>query len=414
MKKYIYLCGMMLLGLNMMAQIDLNDKNWDTLFIEDFSGVRSWDFHWEDQNGELDYQPLWRCFANEMWTSGVTGTIRERHAYQKSNAIFASNHTLKLKEELKSQSPLWCGDGYVPAPWYKYCHYCESNHEDQHPCVHYHTGMIESINPVGYGYYEIECKMPVHDGAYSAFWLWSGLGHTYNEIDVFEHCKALCPSNLNTETLSGIWFNPYGSNLHPIQSGNIIVPGAQRYSNHLDALPESSPSLDEYHTFGCLWLPNRVTFYVDGRIVNNFDDPELIPPHPMWLKITHVEDIDARIGLDEDLDTIWGNWNDEMTINYIKGYRLKADCSSDVAIRNLSDFNGFQYKTKHTITMGGQNSVLIIPTGRNFTMRAVESIIIDGPFELPIGTQMTLMTHDCPECSMEGVEPPTYDCPDPE
>ena len=28
MKKFIYLCGMMLLCLNMMAQIDLNDKNW--------------------------------------------------------------------------------------------------------------------------------------------------------------------------------------------------------------------------------------------------------------------------------------------------------------------------------------------------------------------------------------------------
>lgn len=28
MKKFLYLCGMMLLNLNMMAQIDLNDKNW--------------------------------------------------------------------------------------------------------------------------------------------------------------------------------------------------------------------------------------------------------------------------------------------------------------------------------------------------------------------------------------------------
>lgn len=28
MKKFLYLCGMMLLCLNMMAQIDLNDKNW--------------------------------------------------------------------------------------------------------------------------------------------------------------------------------------------------------------------------------------------------------------------------------------------------------------------------------------------------------------------------------------------------
>lgn len=39
MKKIIYLCAMMLLCLNAMAQIDPYDKNWDTVFIEDFSGV---------------------------------------------------------------------------------------------------------------------------------------------------------------------------------------------------------------------------------------------------------------------------------------------------------------------------------------------------------------------------------------
>jgi hypothetical protein len=414
MKRFLYFCGMMLISLNMMAQIDLDDDNWECFINENFSGVRYWDGHWEDQKDTIGYKPFWKCFADEIWGSGVTGSIRERHAYQRNNAVFDSNHTLRLIEELKSQSPLWCGEGYVPAPWNKYCHYCDSLHENQHPCVHYHTGMIESIDPVGYGYYEIECKMPLHEGAYSAFWFWSGLGQTYNEIDVFEHTKALCPSNLNTETLSGIWFNPYGSNLHAIldEWGNTVVPAAVRYSNHLYAIPENGPSLDEYHTFGCLWLPNQVAFYVDGRIVNEFDNPELIPPHPMWLKITHTEDIDAKVGFDENLDTIWGNWNDEMTINYIKGYRLKADCSADVVIRNLSDFNGFQYKTKHTITMGGQNSTLTIPVGRNFTMRAVESIVIDGPFELPLGTQMTLMTHDCPECSMEGVVLPQHNCPE--
>lgn len=414
MKKIIYLCGMILLSLNMIAQIDPNDANWECFINEDFSDNLYWDNHWEDQNGQQNHIPFWKCFADERWYSGVTGSIRERHAYQRNNSFFAPNHTLVLKEKLQSQTSLWCGEGYVSAPWRKYCHYCESSHQDQHPYVHYHTGMIESIDPVGYGYYEIECKMPVHNGAYSSFWFWSQLGNNYNEIDVFEHNKDLCPSNLNTETLSGIWFNLYGSNLKPIldENGNTIVPGAQRYSNHLDVLPVNALPLDEYHVFGCLWMPNQVVFYIDGRIVNEFDDPIRIPPHPMWLKVTHTEDIDAWIGLDENLDTIWGDWKDEMTINYIKGYRLKTDCSIDVLIRSLSDFNSFQYSTKHTITMGGQNSTLIIPSDRNFTMRAVESIVIDGPFELSLGAQMTLMVHDCPECSMEGVVLPTHNCPD--
>ena len=413
MKKFVYLCGMMLLCMNMMAQIDLDDDNWECFINENFSGVRYWDNHWEDQKDTIGYEPIWRCFTDCEWNSGVTGAIKERHAYQRSHAVFGSNHTLSLLGELKSQRSLWCGDGYVPAPWNKYCHFCDSI-QNQHPYVHYHSGMIESIDPVGYGYYEIESKMPVHDGACSAFWFWSNLGNTYNEIDVFEHSTRLCPSDLNTETLSGIWYNPYGSNLHAVvdEWGNIIIPRAKRYANHLNTLPENVPTLDEYHTFGCLWLPEKVAFYIDGVVVNEFDNPERIPPHPMWIKITHLEDLDAYISSGQNGDTIWGNWNDEMTINYITGYRLKTDCSVDVVIRNLLDFNGFVYKTKHSITMGGQNSTLTIPVGRNFTMRAVESIIIDGPFELPLGTQMTLMTHDCPECSMEGVVLPQHNCPE--
>lgn len=62
MKKFLYLCGMMLMGLNMMAQIDLNDRNWDTLFMEDFSIVRDWSENkWQD--GSTDATSFWRCFA---------------------------------------------------------------------------------------------------------------------------------------------------------------------------------------------------------------------------------------------------------------------------------------------------------------------------------------------------------------
>ena len=407
MKKFLYLCGMMLLCINMMARIDVNDDNWECFINEDFSGIRSWDSHWEDTKDTPNYTPLWRCFAHEMWNFGVTGDIKhERHVYQKSNAVFdTNNQTLKLLGDFKSQNSLWCGDGYEPAPWNKYCHFCDPI-QDQHPFVHYHSAMIESIDPVGYGYYEVECKMPTHKGAYSAFWFWSNLGNKYNEIDVFERGEQHCYQNPEKQTISGIWYNPYGTNLKPL--GNI--PGAQRYGHYLNTLHSEVPNLESYHTFGCLWMPERVVFYVDNEAISEFNDPEKIPPHPMWLKITHLEDKDARIYPAKNNDTIWGDWHDEMTINYVRGYRLKTNRDEDVAVRSVSDFNNFVYSTKHTISMGGLSSILTIPIGSNFTMRAVESIIIDSNFELPLGAEMTLMVHDCPQCSMEGVELPSYDC----
>lgn len=411
MRKFFYLCGMTLLCMDMMAQIDLNDENWECFINEDFSGVRSWSSLWEDQSNEPDHEPRWRCFSYCNWASGVTivnhitGDYNGFQSYQPSHAIFGSDNTMKLRSEFISENKLYCGSGYDHAPWYKYCHYCESSIIDQHPEVHYYSGMIETIDSVGFGYYEIECKMPIHEhGECSSFWFWSCLGDTYNEIDVFEHTKRLCENDLERSILSGIWYNPLGTNYHNPGVGNEAI----HYARNLYTLPENTSTLDEYHTFGCMWMPDSVVWYVDGEMINKCNDPDQIPQFPMWLKINHNVDENANSGTSDV--PIWWSGIDEMTINYVKAYKLKTDCYTDVNIRNIHDFNRFDYKVKHSITMGGISTPLIIPDSSIFTMRAVESITIDGLFELPQGAKMTLITQSCPQCSMESVFMPEYDC----
>ena len=411
MRKFAYLCALMLLNMNIIAQIDLNDRNWDTLFIEDFSGNRYWDStYWEDARDINGYQPIWKCFSYESWPSGVTlynpmdSIYKGFHAYQPSHTVFGSDHTMKLTCEFQSYDNLRCDTGYYSAPWIKYCHGCELPGESYHPQVHYYSGMIETIDPVGFGYYEIECKMPIHDhGEFSAFWFWSVLGGTYNEIDVFEHSKDLSGNDIARGTLSGIWYNPQGTN-YSTQNG---LPVAQRYANHRYVLPTSSQTLDEYHTFGCFWMSDQVVWYVDGTIVNECKNRSQIPQFPMWLKIIHYADKYARSNNRNDS---WWTGSDEMTINYVKAYRLKTDCTMDAVVRTVLDFNNFEYRTKRSIVMGGVNNTLTIPNNSSFTMRAVESITIDGGFVLPQGAEMTFLIHDCPECSMEGVVLPNYDC----
>ena len=91
MKKIVYICTMLLFNMDMMAQIDLNDKNWDTIFIENFSGIRGWSSQWQDLNASVSqYTSLWRCYANE-WRSGVTTTNTAHQAYRPDNAAFGRN-----------------------------------------------------------------------------------------------------------------------------------------------------------------------------------------------------------------------------------------------------------------------------------------------------------------------------------
>lgn len=380
-----------------MAQIDLDDDNWECFIDEDFSGLRSWNSDWKDLNNTIsNYSSIWRCYANEYWNCGATTASKEHQAFRPENAIFSSFHTMKLVGQFHTQDTMWCDIDYEPAPL---PHHCDSVHK-QHKSIHYYSGMIETINPVGFGYYEIECKMPVHPGACSSFWFWSDLGGTYNEIDVFEHSKSLSHDDINRETVSGIWYNPNGTNY----TANENNDGAVRYDSYHHILPEASLTLENYHKFGCLWLPEKVKFYVDGNIVNECNNPEHIPQFPMWLKIMHLEDDDAKT------NGLWWEGTDEMTINYVKAYRLKTDCNTDVIIRSITDFNSYSFSVKHSIIMGSQIGVLTLPSDGNYTIRAVESITIDGGFEVPVGTELTLITQECPQWLLEDLSLPSYNC----
>lgn len=84
MKKFLYLCAMMTLSMNMMAQIDLTDRNWNRVFNDDFIG-NSWNYNqWKikDCNGT----ELWRAYLAE-WKSGVTRS-NKYSVYQRSPVYF--------------------------------------------------------------------------------------------------------------------------------------------------------------------------------------------------------------------------------------------------------------------------------------------------------------------------------------
>ncbi len=382
MKKYISLCGMMLLCFDMMAQIDLSDKNWDTLFIEDFSVQRNWSEDcWIDECDDPNHIPFWRCYTYECWPSGVVVDARwHRQAYQPEEAVFAPDSTLRLLGVFKGPTSLLCNTGYRHAPWACTNHSCGQNPEPPHN-VFYHTGMIESIEPVGFGYYEIKCKMPTHKGAGSSFWFWGNEAGLYEEIDVFEHRYGLSEGDTLRAWNSCIWYNPDGPDI------------GQMYSRVLYHLPVASQPVDEYHTYGLLWLPDRVAWYCDGALYNECTDPSQIPQHRMYLRITHKEDWDAF----DSISNKWWSEPDEMTIKYVKAFQLETSCDTDVTVRSIPDFESFDFNVKRSISMGALTGTLSISANASFTMRAVESIVIDGAFELPQGATMTLITQECPQ-----------------
>ncbi|MDD3687572.1 MAG: family 16 glycosylhydrolase, partial [Bacteroidales bacterium] len=317
MRKILYICLMLIFTLNIetSAQI-LGDKNWSTtpLFIDDFNVPgRYWKNDW------TDYSAIkWRAYSR----FGGVFKPRECQVYQKENCVFNdTDQTMELWANYVG-GPMICGDYAVPTGFW-----CTSSH----PALYYYSGYIDvcdSLNPgvqdFLYGYFEIRCKLPVHRGAFPAFWLWGG-GTYYEEIDIFEYSWLFTEYDWNSNTPG------FGSSrcfTTGIYLDEIDMDSVPSFAREYPVISPSEPDLAEWNTFACEWSPGRVIWYFNGEIVNEHYG-EGVPYRPMTLKANYA--LDSEV-LDEDSLPRTDYFPDKMTIDYIKVNKLKCDCGNPATI----------------------------------------------------------------------------------
>lgn len=203
MKKFVYLCGMMLLCMNMMAQIDLNDRNWENVLDEQFD---------EDSSYWLWDHESFLNLGDHSWMGYLGGNLAppgEYEIYQFNNCqISTIDNTMRLVAYYDSANihqnnyylPKWMwpeynGSGYPP----------NGNKLYFSGAIEYYKKRYvqnEDERKFLYGYFEIRCKLPTHQGAFPAFWLHgankSNTNPYYEEIDIFEYGWWITsPSGIN-------------------------------------------------------------------------------------------------------------------------------------------------------------------------------------------------------------------------
>lgn len=376
MKKIAYLCTMMLLSVNMMAQIDLDDGNWDLVFYDEFNS-NNWDTwaNWKISCPSPVYH--YRSYYNDS-EFGVTHGAWEHQVYQRENCQLNNGNLqfVSMYEGGNNQQPLSCGNYILPPN--KIC-------DTTHHTLFYTSGMIETTTSFLYGYFEICCSLPIHKGSFPAFWLYSSGTNYYNELDIFEYPNGSSfIQNEDKQYTCGL----YCDNNHSAPNPLDLIS----YGKVYPVLPNPSSSLSQFHKFSCEWMPDHITWYCDGHVMNVFDDYEHIPHHPMKLIANYAINGHVLDGLDQPL---WFD-GDNMVIDYIKVYQLKTDCDSDVVISTLQDFVNYQPSVKKTIRIA-PSTAFAAPSNANLNFRASESIIIGSGFTLPQGAQITLQTQICPE-----------------
>lgn len=279
MKKFIYLCGMMLLSMNMMAQIDFYDQNWKLTFHDEFDTTRIWDTN------------SWISMPDNKWDAypGYIIHGKEHQIYQYDHCVFdTSNGYMRLVAECDS---IRIKNHEYHLPNVLNGHY--PNTYGKTDSLYYFSGEIDTRTKFQYGYFEIQCKLPVHQGAFPAFWLFSSSsvpGNSYyEEIDIFEYSWWISsPQSPNP--------NPPGTGSKRCYTCALCFNDTENirdghiYGQAYPLIPSNSSDLDHFHKFGCKWTPEHIVWYFDGNIMNDYSHADSIPHRLLTLKTNYAID----------------------------------------------------------------------------------------------------------------------------
>ncbi len=389
MKRIIIFCCLTLMGVDIMAQYEGNGNY--GLFQDEFDiPGRTWDAYTYEESGGK-----WRAYLRG---SGITHGKWEHQAYQRSQCVFdVTDGMMLLTSDYVSDIDISCDD--LERPYNGNCIIDEDYH------IRYLSGALQSLEKnFLYGYFEIRCKLPVHRGAFPAFWLWSACAADnpdcndpyYEEIDIFEytwkntdpeaheHCNETTGLGDNRCYTAGMYYNETGEG---ISYENSVA----RVRNRID---DSKPSLDQWNIWGCLWMPDKVEWYINGEMVNSYYDVDSIPHNPMYLMANYAIDSYAY---NKHNETFYYTGLDTMYIDYIRVYQPIWDCGTSIIIEEQDDINSYVYGIKSSVTIcSNSNAPIVIAPNHKLDIMASESVTINGPFQVDVGAEFSIRMQKCP------------------
>jgi beta-glucanase (GH16 family) len=180
--------------------------------------------------------------------------------------------------------------------------------------LHYTSGIITTLLSFSqtYGYFEIRVKLPAGKGLWSGFWLLpSNYRHDYySELDIFE-ILGDAPGTLYATT-------------HHAGSGN-------KWTGNLQSLSIADSSAD-FHTYGADWEPDKIIFYMDGKVIATATTP---PPmnKPMYILANlAVGDVGSWPGAPDKTT----KWPAVMQIDYVRAFATAStkDVQGRLAVRS--------------------------------------------------------------------------------
>ena len=331
-----------------LGQNSPQDKNWDTVFQDDFSTFNT---------------SLWYKAHNHVHGDS---TGEEPQVYIQDDAyinyIDGSNKLVLRTRKLNS-----------PYQWTNPSQHCPKGNNCWYSNNHYYTsGQISSNILYKYGYFEIYAKLPSGTVFWPAFWLWNANkippNCFYNEIDIME--------------ANGCEPNWVSSNFQATFDCE---------ERDRDAIHHTCNYSDgNYHWFGVEWNRDKITWYVDRvsvrQIPNNLWGTGIQNPLVIIINLALFPPSWNKCPQDTNLFPAC------MYVAQANHYKLKYECDS--VVNEIPDYDEdiFNYAVKKSISLSSVSSLF---SGENVSLRATDYIELESGFEVPYGAELYLDINPC-------------------
>ena len=139
----------------------------------------------------------------------------------------------------------------------------------------YRSGMITTKKSFNftYGYVQVVAQIPGGAGTWPALWLLPQTTEWPPEIDIMENFGD--PNSIRTTYIEGTAVAPVQAASENFTTGSNLTTG--------------------YHTYGLLWKPGSLTWYLDGKVVDTFSSTT-VSHQPMYFLANLAIDGPARSG----------------------------------------------------------------------------------------------------------------------
>ena len=255
----------------------------------------------------------------------------------------------------------------------------------------YSSSIVKSVRKQAYGYFEIRAKT-MKACINNAFWLYDALddeprvryspGDVSEEIDIFEQCNRP-DSRGKVPDCSRTYFNtihfyctPYLEGLVNYRKYEPKDLGCKDEQRHA-ATKLDFDLCDDYHTYGFLWTPEKLVWYLDGKVTwertNDFFH------RPMHVTFT-TEFFPGWFGLPADSEL-----PAKYRVDYVRVWECPPPRNTALVPRMKIEPDGYDWFERHDkiLKYGRETNPEIVFIGDSITHFWAGKDTIGGEFALP-------------------------------